>query len=488
MELEARQHSMVDSMSLDSIRQAQQEWAARPIRERLRVLRAARHSIAANAESIATTVPVSIPGALQRTCADTIVAEILPLLEAIRFLEREAARILRTQRMSTTSRPLWLSGVTTEIQRAPLGVVLIIGPANYPIFLPGVQTFQALAAGNAVLWKPAPEGVDAARVLRKLLVSVGLNPMLLTILDETREAAIEAIHAGVDKVFLTGSSTTGRAVMRELAETLTPCVMELSGCDAVFVLEGADLDRVVEAIAFSMRLNGSATCMAARRLFVTDTVSTKLLPGLSASFAQIATVDLPHRTALSLNELIEEAVTAGATVLCDGRRGNGSAAPTLISAATPEMRITQTDIFAPVLSVIKFTNEDEALAAYARCPYRLTAAVFGPLREAKALARRINAGNVLVNDLMAATADPRAPFGGRGHSGFGVTRGGEGLVEMTAVKTLQIQSSRSRRHYQPTAKEHAQLFLGYVHGAHSKGWRQRWAGIGRLFRAARKMK
>ena len=479
--------SAADLTMIDTMLDAQQKWADTPIRTRLRILKAARQALAAQAESFADTVPAEIPGALNRSQADTLGAEVLPVLEAIRYLEREAAWILRPQRMSNASRPLVLTGVTTEVLRVPLGVVLIIAAANYPLLLAGVQAVQALAAGNAVLWKPARGGEAVAHFLREELVKAGMHPDLLTVMDSTIEAATSAIRAGVDKVFLTGSAGTGRAVMRELAETLTPSVMELSGCDAVFVLEGADVDRAVAAITFGIRLNGSATCMAPRRLFVTHTISNALVPRLATSLEKIAAVALPAATVQLLNELISEATETGATVLLDGRRADGRAAPTLVTGVRAEMRIAQADIFAPVLSVIETEGEEEALAAYAVCPYQLSASVFGEEEKATRFAKRLKAGNLLVNDVIVSSVDPRASFGGRGQSGFGVTRGREGLLEMTAVKTLQIQRSRNTVAYQPTTIEHAAFFVGYIMASHGSGWRQKSRGLCKLFSTAPKL-
>jgi acyl-CoA reductase-like NAD-dependent aldehyde dehydrogenase len=473
--------------TIDTIRRAQLRWADTPIRSRLRILKAARQSLAARAEQFADTVPAEIPGALNRTQADTLGAEVLPVLEAIRYLEREASWILRPQRLSNASRPLVLTGVSTEVLRVPLGVVLIIAAANYPLLLAGVQAVQALAAGNAVLWKPARGGEAVADFLRETLVAAGLDPSLLTVTDSGIEAATDAIRAGVDKVFLTGSANTGRAVMRQLAETLTPSVMELSGCDAVFVLDEADLDRAVEAITFGLRLNGSATCMAPRRLFVTHTVSNTVVPQLAARLEMISAVPLPASTVKLLNELVTEAVEMGATLLLDGRRGDGRAVPTLMTGVKAGMRIAQTDIFAPLLSVIEAATEEEMLAEYDVCPYQLSASVFGEESRATEFARRLKAGNLIVNDVIVSSVDPRASFGGRGQSGFGVTRGREGLLEMTAVKTLQIQKSRNTIAYQPTTIEHAAFFVGYIMASHGSGLGQKSQGLCKLFSAAVKI-
>ncbi len=473
---------------------AQRAWAATPVRVRLRVLRRFRAELAAGARELAATVAAEYPGSLHRGEADTLVAEVLPLAEACRFLEREAEFLLRTRNEGGGSRPFWLRSVDVEVERAPLGLVLLIAPGNYPLFLAGAQALQALAAGNAVLWKPAPSGVACAHALRVMLIASGLSPELLTILDAAPSAATDAIEAGVDKVFLTGSADTGEAVLHALARTATPSVMELSGCDAVFVLQGADLPRVVDALTFGMRLNGSATCMAPRRVFVADALLNELAAGLERSLAALEPVPLHARTLELLGECIDDARFAGARVLLHGPAlhdpalhnpvpQGGSAKATLLSGVTPEMRIARTDLFAPVLSLFRFNTVADAAAQHEQCPYALTTAIFGPERQARLLAQTITAGTILFNDLIVATADPRVPFSGRKRSGFGATRGREGLLEMTVPRAIVRQRSRSRIAYQPITAAHAELFAGYLQAAHARGWRQRLHGLRTMAKA-----
>jgi acyl-CoA reductase-like NAD-dependent aldehyde dehydrogenase len=253
----------------------------------------------------------------------------------------------------------------------------------------------------------------------------------------------------------------------------------LSGCDSVFVLEGADIARVVEALAFGMRFNGSATCMGPRRLFVTERVANELIPKLSAAFARLSSVRATESAGQLLNSLVENAEELGARVVLDGRGGG----PTLIDHARPEMGVMQADIFAPLLAAMRVASVEHALEADAQCPYALTAAIFGPELEARALALRINAGTVLINDVITPSADPRAPFGGRKRSGFGVTRGAEGLLAMTNTKTVMTQRSRSRRRYGPTTSAHAEFFAAYVAVRHAPGLWRLLAAIPRLLLA-----
>ena len=186
-----------------------------------------------------------------------IAAEVLPLADACRFLERNAARLLAPQRLGRRGRPSWLFGLDAEVRREPLGVVLVIAPNNYPLLLPGVPALQALAAGNAVLVKPAPGCSRPVVALGEMLAEAGLPAALFQVLGEDVAEATAAIEGGVDHVVLTGSAATGRSVLAALAPRLTPATLELSGNDAVFVLPGADLDMVADALAFGLRFNAS---------------------------------------------------------------------------------------------------------------------------------------------------------------------------------------------------------------------------------------
>lgn len=478
---------------LEGVRLAQRAWAATELRLRVAVIGRLRRQMASGAKALAETIPTELPGALHRTVADSLVAEVLPLIEACRFLEREAELILQTKRLGSDGRLAWLGEVETEVERAPWGVVLVIAAANYPLLLAGVQTLQALVAGNAVLWKPAQGTEVVAFALRTLLLECGLPAELLTVLDARVESATEAIATGVDHVVLTGSVETGKAVLRQCAERLTPVTMELSGCDAVFVLPGADLERAIAALGFGLRFNGSFTCMAPRRVFLVGLAEGEAAwfeGELAAALDWLVEVPVAKKTETVLRELIDDALSQGARVLLNGSEKSdveGEVAATLITDATPALKAMQAEIFAPILSVMRAANLDEALAASAACTYALTASIFGPEKEARVLASKLRVGNVMINDILVPTADPRVPFGGRGSSGFGVTRGTEGLLGMTTPRTIQTQRSRSKRAYAATGDEHEDLFAGVAQMLHGR-WNKRWAGLMRLIRAARGLK
>ena len=461
--------------AVNEARAAQPAWSALPVKSRVRFLRRFRQLIAENGEELAR----ASGGSRERPVAETLVTEVLPLADACRFLERNAERLLAPRLLRRGGRPLWLGGVEGEIRNEPLGVVLDIGPANYPLFIPGVVAIQALVAGNAVLIKPGENGSAAASTFRALLHKAGLDPRLCAVLPEAQEAARHAMRTGVDKVFLTGSAGTGERCLSLLASHLTPAAMELSGCDAVFVRADADLRLVEEALLFGLRLNGGATCIAPRRVFVHASRATELEGRLARALSAEPRIVLPREQVSRVVPALVEALQQGAHLLSPITSGTPVsipeqpatlAGPIVLAGAAAGMRLLQEDLFAPVLALVTVRDDEEALRESAKCPFALGAAIFtADVPTAQALAGRVPAGVVLINDLIAPTADPRVPFGGRKRSGFGVTRGAEGLLAMTAPKVVQTRAGSWRPHYQPPAPGDEKIFENYLRAVHGTG-------------------
>lgn len=459
------------------------DWVSTPLKARLRVLRAARHLMAARAEEFCE----SISPQLARTKADTLATELLPLLAGCKFLEREAGRILAPKKLGISGRPLWMTGVAAEIQRVALGHVLVIGPSNFPLFIPGSHVLQALAAGNRVTWKPGAGGGAVAQLMARMLVEAGLPVSALTVTDESVEAAREALAAGPEKVIFTGSTKTSQSLLAGLAETATPAVLELSGADAIVVSPTADLEQVTKAVAFGLRLNGGAVCMSPRRLFATPSTMTALRPLLQEALAKVPGVALDAGTAARLRTMLDEAIAGGAEV--QGVFAPEAQRPLVIDRATTGMKIAGSDVFAPVLSLLEAESMMHVPAMYAQCAYGLTVSIFcarGTEKKARMLGEMLNAGTLLINDIIAPTADPRVPFGGRGASGYGVTRGAEGLLEMTAVKTVLTRRGGVMLHLDPTSDADVPMFAGMIRAMHGKGFAMRWAAVKQLMKTSRR--
>ncbi|HEX5795268.1 MAG TPA: aldehyde dehydrogenase family protein [Geminicoccaceae bacterium] len=465
-------------------REAQRGWAAVPLRARLEVVRRLRQRLATDAEALLAT----LAGRAGRSPGESVAAELLPLADACRFLERSAERLLAPQRFGRRGRPAWLFGHAAEIWREPLGVVLVIAPDNYPLLLPGVQLLQALAAGNAVLVKPAPGCSAPLALLLDWMRREGLPPGVAQLLGEGVEHAQGALRAGVDHVVLTGSAETGRAVLAELAPRLTPAAMELSGCDAVFVLPGAELGMVAEALAFGLRLNGGATCIAPRRVFVTRGEAAALEQLLAARIAALEPVPVAPRARDRLEPLLAEAEGRGARFVPARPSPDDPRFPaTALFDVDPGSALLRADLFAPILAVVAVADMDDAVRLNGLCPYGLGASIFGPAEAARALAREVDAGSITINDLIVPTADPRLPFGGRRASGFGVTRGADGLLALTRGKTVALRHGSFRPHYAAPDPAQLEAALGYLRAAHAAGWRERARGLKALLGGLRRL-
>jgi acyl-CoA reductase-like NAD-dependent aldehyde dehydrogenase len=498
------------SAQISAAREAQRAWSATPVKVRTQIAKQVRHAIAARAEEFA----LSSADLRARHIAEALTAEVLPLLEAHKWIEREAASLLAPQHLGRRGRPLWLSGVRSEIHREPLGVLLIVAPSNYPLFLPAAQVLQALTAGNAVLVKPAPCSTAPMARLRAAWLDAGLDPRLFVLLPEHAEVVGSCLAAGVDKVILTGSHATGRAVLRRCAETLTPAVMELSGCDAVIVREDADLALVTAALCFGLRLNAGATCVAPRRVFIARRIAERFEAQLAEALVREAspnvavTEDVSSRAEFNgvkgsgrseaevagsaapspkLVPLVREALADGASLLAGGISENNTLRlPLVLTDCRPSMPLLQADLFAPVLALVVCDSDAEAVALSRQCPFALGASVFSrDEATARALAAQLDVGTVTINDLIIPTADPRLPFAGRHASGFGATRGAAGLLEMTQIKTITRTRAKHRPQYAPVGQNEAHLFSAYAAFAHAGTWRARWSAAKALWQALR---
>lgn len=431
---------------------------------------------------------------LGRPSAVTLACELLPLADACRFLEREAARVLRPRVVPFWQRPAWLWGQSDTVYRRPRGVVGIIGTWNYPLLLNGVQVLHALAAGNGVLWKPSESALASAAALADLFARVGFPPGLLHVLPATRAAGQELADADVDHVVFTGSAATGRRLAETLGRRLVSSTLELSGCDALIVLPDGDPRLAARAAWFGMTLNAGQTCLAARRAFVPRSLYSAFLDTLAplVAAAEPLSLVLPEQ-ARQADRLVHEALADGAHLLrrsgpaaLDGTRGEFL--PSVVVDARPEMALCREASFAPVLAVLPYDDLADVVRCQAICPYGLAASVFTarPGRVA-ALTSRLRVGMVTVNEVLVPTAHPATPFGGRRDSGWGVTQGVEGLLEMTVSQTVSAAGGLVRPAYEVAggvSPAQADLLGGLFQWRHARTAGARWRGLVRLVRAA----
>ncbi len=474
---------------LISLRSAQLEWSQVDLRARAATAKRLASLIASNARQLHDAIRTP----QRRDYRETIAAEILPFADAARWLSKNASGILKPRAIGFAQRPLWLGRVRSVVSREPVGVVMVIGTWNYSLFLTGVQMLQAVVAGNAVVVKPAPGCEAITASIQRLMIESGVPSNLIAVLDTSIERAEQMMDLKVDKAIMTGSSQSGRKVMSRLAQRLTSSTMELSGCDAVFVLEDANLDRVVAALIFGLRLNGGATCVAPRRVYVPQMTMPQLVSKLKSRLKEIPPTVVAPRTRERITaeiasgnaELVLPAETAGSEHPSaeSVSRWIESGLPMVLQGVAADGPLSKADIFAPLTMLFAFENIEQALTWDRQCPYGLTASIFGGEEKAKRLASQLDVGSVIINDLIVPTADPRLPFGGVRESGFGVTRGVEGLLELTRPKVTSVRRGQWLVHLDAPKSRDAQILEGLLQWLHEDSWSKRMAGLRNIIRA-----
>lgn len=482
----------------ETLRAAQRNWAARSVPDRVRPAREFRHLLADHADALAAAVADDVG----RHPGEVVATDLLPSASAAKFVVSAAAGLLRPRRVG--GRPLWLIGCRDVVHRRPHGVVGLIGTWNYPVFLTAVPLLHALVAGNAVLWKPSELTPRTADLLHDLFAKAGFPADLIARVPGTREAGPQLAEADVDFVHFTGSDGVGRKLAARLGERLIPSALELSGVDAVFVLPDADVALAARSAWYGATLNAGQTCMASRRAFVHRSGYPKFVDALrplveGASSAWLATPGQVEQT----DRLLADAARTGADVLQkphppadvpDPERAGvrSPVRPAAVLNATPDLAVCREASFAPLLAVIPFEDVQQLVEMHDRSPFGLTAAVFTADPKAAAdLAAKLRVGAVVVNDVIVPAAHPGTPFGGRRSSGWGVTQGAEGLLQMTAPQVVSTRGGRFRPHVDagltgdPAAFDVARGALRLTHG---RTLIERWRGLRQLVGGLRRTK
>ncbi|MEU9209824.1 aldehyde dehydrogenase family protein [Streptomyces sp. NPDC048415] len=339
-------------------------------------------------------------------------------------------------------------------RRGPLGVVAAITPFNFPLILAGSKIAPALAAGNAVVHKPADETPLSALYMAGLLKKAGVPDGVVNVVTGSGPVAGEALlrNPGIDKVAFTGSTAVGRHAASVAGAALKPVTMELGGNAAHLVFEDADLDKAIGAVIKGFVFNTGQFCMGGPRLLVARPLYDTVLGILADAVPGVPVGDPRHPETVvgpmaaqkhlqKVEEYVALARKEGARIVCGGERldlnGGYYYRPTVVAGLPNDSRVIQEEIFGPVLTVQPFDSEDEAVELANSTSYGLASGIqTTDLARAHRVADRLQAGIVWINDW--AMLDPAVPFGGVKDSGFGREYGPEALAAYTKVKSVVV--------------------------------------------------
>ncbi|THA35096.1 aldehyde dehydrogenase family protein [Streptomyces sp. A1277] len=430
--------------ALSRARDAQAGWAALPASRRRDHLLRWKKALATGLGPVARTIAEETG----KPAGDAAL-EVVLTLEHLAWAARNAERVLRRRKVGT--------GVFTVHQRAslvyrPLGVIGVIGPWNYPLYTPMGSIGYALAAGNAVVFKPSELTPATGLLLAGLFdAAVPEYAGLLTTVTGPASTGDALARSGVDKLAFTGSPGTARKVMAVCAETLTPFLAECGGKDAVIVTADADLDAAADAIVWGALSNAGQTCAGVERVYAVREIHAalcarvaeragKLRPGAGPD-ATYGPMTLPGQVAI-VEDHVTGAVSAGARALLGGPESVRApfVAPVVLTGVPEDAAAMTEETFGPVMAINAVAGVDEAVERANASRYALGAAVFCRSgRTGAAIAARLRAGAVSVNSVLGFAAVPALPFGGSQDSGFGRIHGEEGLRAFTSVQSMTVQ-------------------------------------------------
>ncbi|TPW77545.1 NAD-dependent succinate-semialdehyde dehydrogenase [Schumannella soli] len=427
--------------AVDAAAAAQESWAATAPRERGELLRATYELLRAETEQFAE-IMVRENG---KSWGDAL-AEAGYATEFFRWFAEEAVRIPGDYRLSPAGDKRII------VERQPIGVSLLITPWNFPAAMATRKLGPALAAGCTTVLKPARETPLTAAYIVDALTRAGVPRGVVNLVTPVPTGPIVAAmldRPEVRKLSFTGSTEVGRTLLHACAGSVVSASMELGGNAPVIVLEGADLDTAVDGAMLAKMRNGGSACTAANRFYVHESVHDAFVDRMAARLAALrvgsgldrnndlgAMVSVAERDKVA--ELVDAARDDGARVIVGGNASTEGAFydATLITGVSHGSRITTTEIFGPVTSVVTFSDIDDAVRMANDTEFGLMAYVFGEERAAMAVAHRLESGMVAIN--RGVVSDPAAPFGGVKQSGLGREGSSEGILEYLEEKYIAV--------------------------------------------------
>jgi acyl-CoA reductase-like NAD-dependent aldehyde dehydrogenase len=426
-------------------RQAQASWSETGWRERRAVLDRWRRVLSRDADAWASLICSEVG----KPRLEAMGGDVVSTLDAMRWTVRHAGAALADRRLG----PAWQRFLLMRggvCRWVPFGVVGMLGTWNYPLFLNAPPIAQALAAGNAVVWKASESSPLCGAKLEEGLREAGIPEGLVAVIHGGPAVGRALVESAIDKAMFTGGIENGRQVLTALARRGIPALAELSGFDPAIVLPDAPLEATVRCLTWAAFVGCGQTCVAVKRVYVVgDPAPWAAALAASAGALRVGDpstpgVDLgPMISAAArdrLHAMIQAAISRGARVMTGGRPLDEAGSfypPTVLLTDSTGAEDSLAGAFGPVLIVRGVADPSDAVQAANQSTFALAASVWSrDTREAGRLADRLQAGMVTINDAVTPTAHASAPFGGGKASGFGRTKGILGLREFAQPQVV----------------------------------------------------
>jgi acyl-CoA reductase-like NAD-dependent aldehyde dehydrogenase len=428
--------------AVTSARTAQREWGRLPVETRCRRVAKFADVLMSRAEEVIDLL-VREAG---KTRLEALGMELILVADLVRYFAKHGAEMLEPEPITLHL----MKHRASYLHFVPRGVVGVIAPWNFPFSIPLGETIMALIAGNAVVLKPSEVTPLIALKARELYLAAELPPDLFQVVTGRGPTGAALIDSGIDFCVFTGSVATGKKVAAACGERLIPCTVELGGKAPAIVCGDADVDRAAQAIVWGGFANSGQVCASVERVYAVESIHDMLVDRIvnhakelrqgdasSANDVDIGAMSWDQQLT-HVEQLVDAAVAAGAKLETGGHRKPGPGMffePTVLTGCKQDMDVMHKEIFGPVIPIMRVQTEDEAVKLANDSHLGLLAYVFTRDRErGKRLAERIEAGTVMVNDVLNTYACPETPWGGVKHSGIGRTHSIIGLRDMCETR------------------------------------------------------
>lgn len=431
--------------------QAHHSWSRLTLEERLSYFNRLRHSLIDQVDEIVEVISQSTG----KVPVEALTADWMPVIDALQYIEKNAKSILGRQKRPT---PLFFFGKQSHIEYLSRGVVLVISPWNYPFQLAMMPVISALVGGNTVILKPSEVTPLIGTLIEKIFQRSGFPEGVVQVAHGGKELGAALTSGKPDYIFFTGSVRTGKMIQSQAAQDLIPTTLELGGKDPMIVFADAHLERAAKGAVWGAFTNSGQVCMSIERLYVERTIYDRFVDRIIAEVRSLCqgssqdddlgSMTFPAQIQV-VKDQVEDALAHGARLVTgtmpDQWKHGMFLSPMVLTNVCQDFRIVQEETFGPILPIIPFDSEEEAIEMANDSIYGLNASIWSADRKkAERVAAQLISGGVVINDVIVSVANPHLPFGGAKHSGLGRYHSAIGLQTFCHEQSIIIDRGRRK--------------------------------------------